>query len=67
MSSEEMLQDTHAFTELKKSSEFRRQVLMDVLSHLFLQVGASTVPELTQGYLLGESKVRKKGQESEGG
>ena len=58
MSSEEMLQDMHAFTELKKSSEYRRQVLMDVLSHLSLQCGASMVPKLTQGYLLGESKVR---------
>ncbi len=52
-----MLQDTAAFTELKKSSEYRRQVLMDVLSHLSLQCGASVVPKLTTGYVLGESKV----------
>ncbi|XP_072036707.1 biotin--protein ligase-like isoform X2 [Amphiura filiformis] len=56
MSSEEMLQDTAAFTELKKSSEYRRQVLMDVLSHLSLQCGACMVPKLTPGYVLGESK-----------
>ena len=34
----------------------------DVLSHLSLQCGTSVVPKLTQGYLLGESKVRQKRQ-----
>ena len=53
-----MLQDTAAFTELKKSSEYRRQVLMDVLTHLNLQCGASEVPALTPAYLMGDgSKV----------